>query len=320
MGQRREPTWAGWTIFRGAGRHPVPRCRSARQALSRAAAPPTPRARAARPRADRWANACTTRSASCAAGRWRSAGRPARAGGGPGPRADRPSRFAATVADGAADRVRRSRPGVAASTPLRSAFSAVAVRLAGRCRAPAPAPSPAGRRDGQHARAAAEVEQRRRRRSSSSSSRQSRVVAWAPVPNAWPGSITMSSAVSPAGSHGGRTVSRSPSTSGRWNSRQRSAQSSGTSVVDTSISTPPAAARRSGSAGSSPGGAVDRVLHRARRDSVSSTPPAPAPAVRRARAPPRRGDAQGHPQTAEPVQPPNARRSLANTPSSVRRF
>ena len=34
------------------------------------------------------------------------------------------------------------------------------------------------------------------------------MVACAPVPNAWPGSITTSSAVSPAGSHGGRTVSR----------------------------------------------------------------------------------------------------------------
>ena len=90
-------------------------------------------------------------------------------------------------------------------------------------------------------------------RAASISSRHSRVVACAPVPNACAGSITMSTGAPTGGSHGGRTASRSPSTSGRWNSRHRSAQSSATSVVRTSTSASPAAAVRSGSAGSSPG-------------------------------------------------------------------
>ena len=70
--------------------------------------------------------------------------------------------------------------------------------------------------------------------SSSMSSRHRRVVAWEPVPNACPGSMTTSSARSPGGSHGGRTVSRLPMTSGRWKLRQRSAQSSAISWVETS--------------------------------------------------------------------------------------
>jgi hypothetical protein len=57
-------------------------------------------------------------------------------------------------------------------------------------------------------------------------------------------------------SHGGRTRSRRKrqlTSTGRWNAFHRSAQSSGTSLVETSTSASPAAARKSGSAGSSPG-------------------------------------------------------------------
>ena len=58
-----------------------------------------------------------------------------------------------------------------------------------------------------------------------------------------------------ASSHEGRTTSRPPpTTTGSWKSRQRSAQSSGISVVSISTRPSPAAARRSGSSGSSPGG------------------------------------------------------------------
>ena len=67
-----------------------------------------------------------------------------------------------------------------------------------------------GGHDREHPRAAADVEQGRppagaRTASSSSSSRHSRVVAWAPVPNAWPGSITISCG---AGAEGARGLPR----------------------------------------------------------------------------------------------------------------
>ena len=55
-------------------------------------------------------------------------------------------------------------------------------------------------------------------------------------------------------------MSRSPSTSGRWNSRQRWSQSSDTSLVQTSIKAPPAAAVRSGRARQLARRAVDGVL------------------------------------------------------------
>ena len=51
-----------------------------------------------------------------------------------------------------------------------------------------------------------------------------------------------------------------PTRTGSWKSRQRSAQSSGISVVSISTRPSPAAASRSGSPGTSPGGPVDRVL------------------------------------------------------------
>ena len=86
------------------------------------------------------------------------------------------------------------------------------------------------------------------------SSRHIRVVGCAPVPKAMPGSITTSIfSSSTAASHGGRTRRRSPTTIGRWNSFQRSYQSSGISSVSTSTNASPAAARSAGSAGSSPG-------------------------------------------------------------------
>ena len=62
--------------------------------------------------------------------------------------------------------------------------------------------------------------------------RQSRVVGWAPVPKARPGSTTRSIAPSRGSSQEGRSQSRSPTSSGLWKSCQRSAQSSGTSVGD----------------------------------------------------------------------------------------
>jgi hypothetical protein len=57
------------------------------------------------------------------------------------------------------------------------------------------------------------------------SSSVSLVVGCAPVPNAWPGSIVIVS-------HGGPTQNR-PTFAPWWNSRQRSSQPSGTSVVST---------------------------------------------------------------------------------------
>jgi hypothetical protein len=62
--------------------------------------------------------------------------------------------------------------------------------------------------------------------------------------------------------HGARTWTRPPTVTGWWNSRQRSAQSSAISVVATSTSAPPAAARRSGQRGELARRAVDRVLDR----------------------------------------------------------
>ena len=66
----------------------------------------------------------------------------------------------------------------------------------------------------------------------------------------------------PALHQDGRTTIRPPAIeTGWWKSRQRSAQSSGISVELISTRPSPAAASSSGSAGSSPGGPVDRVLH-----------------------------------------------------------
>ena len=90
-----------------------------------------------------------------------------------------------------------------------------------------------------------------------------RVVGWAPVPNAWPGSIRITcrpSSPSCASSQDGRTSTRSAINTGSWKSRQRSAQSSGISSELTSIGSSPASASTEPSSGSSPGGAVDRVL------------------------------------------------------------
>ena len=105
--------------------------------------------------------------------------------------------------------------------------------------------------------------------SSNSSSRHSRVVACPPVPNACPGSITISctppSRSAVASSQGGRTcragtrvpppaVPRGASIStGRWNRLQRSCQSSGISLVEISTSDSPTTAFRAGRLGSSPG-------------------------------------------------------------------
>ena len=109
----------------------------------------------------------------------------------------------------------------------------------------------------------------RRRPARAAARRHSRVVAWAPVPNAWPGSITIScdgprarraAAAPTAGARAApaararRAARRGGSIStGRWNCFQRSCQSSAVSLVEISTSASPAAALRSGRAGSSPG-------------------------------------------------------------------
>ena len=90
-----------------------------------------------------------------------------------------------------------------------------------------------------------------------------RVVACAPVPNAWPGSITRSTApgLAAACSQGGRTQIRPPTSTAPWNRFQRSAQSSGTSRPLTVTSTPPTLGGPSGKRGQLARRAVDRVLH-----------------------------------------------------------
>ena len=86
------------------------------------------------------------------------------------------------------------------------------------------------RGDRQHAGAAAPVgEGARRARASSSSSRHSRVVACAPVPNAWPGSMT-SRCVAVAAPTAGGSAAR-PTSTGRCHCFQRSSQSSAISVA-----------------------------------------------------------------------------------------
>ena len=90
----------------------------------------------------------------------------------------------------------------------------------------------------------------------------------APVPNAWPGSITRSIAVAvraaaPTAAARAAGGSATLTSTGRWNAFQRSDQSSGTSELETSTSASPAAARRSGSAGQLARRAVDHVLDRA---------------------------------------------------------
>src|ERR671936_190430 len=62
------------------------------------------------------------------------------------------------------------------------------------------------------------------------SSRQSRVVACAPVPNAWPGSITTGTASASGGSQRG-PIQRGPTRTGRWNRFQAVSQSSSTSAA-----------------------------------------------------------------------------------------
>ena len=91
---------------------------------------------------------------------------------------------------------------------------------------------------------------------SSSSSRQSRVVAWLPVPKARPGSITTAIASASGSSHGGPTQS-GPILTGRWNARQRSSQPSSTSFER---APPNAAQSRSSPAGVGVGGELDAAV------------------------------------------------------------
>ena len=84
------------------------------------------------------------------------------------------------------------------------------------------------------------------------------------------------------GSHGGRTVRRPSSTSGLWNSRHRSAQSSAISSVRTSTSASPAAARQVWAAR-----AARRVRRRPRTRPRRRRSRPPRPRWARARAAPR---------------------------------
>ena len=139
--------------------------------------------------------------------------------------------------------------------------------------------------DGEHARAAADVDAARPAgSSSSSSSRHRRVVGCAPVPNACAGSMTTSTQAARAAAPTAGARTAAPTCTGRWNALQRSSQSSATSVVATSTSAPPAAARRSGSVGQLAGRAVDRVLDDVAVARAPPPRPARAPAARRARA------------------------------------
>ena len=97
--------------------------------------------------------------------------------------------------------------------------------------------------------------------SSSISSRRIRVVGCEPVPKAWPGSITRSSASGCGSDHGGRTHTRPPTRTGSWKSRQRSAQSPATSSPRTVTSVPRHVSLPVGERGQLTGGTVDRVLH-----------------------------------------------------------
>ena len=132
------------------------------------------------------------------------------------------------------------------------------------------------------------------------------VVAWAPVPNAWPGSMTTSMPASSSASrpgmagsaagrpvsHEGRTTIRPPATAtGSWKSRQRSAQSSGISVELISTSPSPAAASSVGELRQLARRPVDRVLVKPAASSASrpgaagsATHPPPRPRRAPARA------------------------------------
>ena len=110
--------------------------------------------------------------------------------------------------------------------------------------------------DGQHARAAAEVEQRPAGAPARAAARGTAASsAWAPVPNAWPGSMTdLGHRPARAASHGGRTRRRAR----RPPRAVEAPPALGPVVGDlarscTSTSASPAAACRSGSSGSSPG-------------------------------------------------------------------
>ena len=127
-------------------------------------------------------------------------------------------------------------------------------------------PAEPGRRDREHARPAAEVEKPAARRPARASARGT--AAWSrgrrsrtPAPGR---SRSRPPPQPPPPTAGGREPASS--TSGRWNDRHRSSQSSATSDVRTSTSAPPPAAVRSGSAGSSPGAPYTAYSTTARAD------------------------------------------------------
>ena len=99
--------------------------------------------------------------------------------------------------------------------------------------------------------------------SSISSASERRVVSWAPVPNACAGSIATSIVPGRASSHGGRTRSARPpasTTTAGCHVRQRTSQSSSSSVVETSTSAGAGRRLEVGQRRQLAGRAVDREL------------------------------------------------------------
>ena len=178
---------------------------------------------------------------------------------------------------------------------------------------PSPCPSRRGRRGRPRASA-----------SSSSSSRHILVVGWAPVPNAWPGSTTMSIAPARASAHEGRTQRRPPTSSGWWKSCQRSAQSSGISVGGDRHQPVAGDRLEVRQRRQLAGGAVDRVLDVA--PSRAPPPPLPGPARPGRRAPARRAPDGSERRGGSPAAPgsgaaPRARPAVAvaSSPSPATR-
>ena len=199
--------------------------RSSHRRVSSSAAH-SPRSRRSRSRRPSGANAAATSSASCAS-RPRGDQRGTRRAGG---RAERATSRAAAGAAGSrrpsaprgTGSLRRSKRATSSATPLTRAFVDASPRPpAGRSRRRRPGPKPS------LAAAIASTPEPQPRSangprrpvvgSASSSSRHSRVVGCAPVPNACAGIDHQLERPAPVGSsHGGRTCSRSPITSGVW--------------------------------------------------------------------------------------------------------
>ena len=214
-------------------------------------------------------------------------------------------------------------------------------RSRARCRGRAPARSRAARRRSRARpsrcrRRAAAPRRRRCAASSSSSSRHRRVLACAPVPNAWPGSITISCTAPAASALGGlprrphaqRGHARCPpargaalrSARGGGTRFQRSCQSSAISLVEISTSASPATALQVGQRRQLAGRAVDGVLDDVRRRAATSSTPAGASSSSSASTSSACSRRDAHGEADHAAWLPSARRSLANIDSCERRF